>query len=267
MPDPVYPGIKGYIRGITTDYEPGTEIPGISFFKDEHIFARKVDFSTNVNANSVVGEPPYDDISGSIKTVKDFYGTRPFSWFIKADKEYAYLEESLRSIGMEPDKTFFGMYFPLTYSSLEELAVPDVHIADARNREQIGDLVDLSCEIFGINAGERNEMINERMTIIRNPSNRSGFHVAYMNGRPAGYARHRISHDGRAMYLTGSGIKKDFRGLHLYLSLLKHRHEIAKKKGCEFLTVLARDDTSRPILEKLGFRVEGKYFFMSPKSD
>lgn len=52
------------------------------------------------------------------------------------------------------------------------------------------------------------------------------------------------------MYLTGSGILKEFRGKHIYQSLSIQMYEIAKNKGCEFLTVFAREDSSKPIIEK-----------------
>ncbi len=266
MSDPVHSNIDKYIRGgLGTDHEPGLEIPGLSILESEYIFAKKTEYSTSVNANSVLGEPPYDELHGVIKKVLDFYGTRPFSWIIKSNEKYAYLEDALSSMGMKREKTFSGMYFALDDHSFESISVPEFSIVNANNVEQIGDLVDLTCEIFSINANEREDMIRERMSILLNPSNRSGFHLAYMNGKPVGYSRYRISHDGKAMYLTGSGVLKEFRGKHVYLSLLKHRYEVAVKKGCELLTVFAREDTSKPILEKLRFKTEGVYLFMTGK--
>lgn len=266
MSSQISPHIDKYIRGgLGADYEPGVEIPGLSIFENKHIFARKNEFSTSVNSNSVVGELPIEGLIENIRAVFDFYGSKTFSWIIKSSERYAYLENALTSIGMKVEKTFFGMYLPLTCNSLEKVCVPKITIVHAKSLEQIGEVVDLSCKIFGINANEREDMIKERMSILLNPLNRSGFHLAYSEGIPVGYSRYRLSHDGKAMYLTGSGILKEYRGKRIYLSLLKERFDIAMKNGCKFLTVFAREDTSKPILEKLGFKSEGKYLFMTTR--
>lgn len=265
MPDPVSFHIDKYIRGLETDYEPGLEIPGLSMLTDKFITAKKIESSESVNANSVVGEPPYDRLNETIRTVVDFYGSKPFSWIIESSEKYSYLEKALSNIGMIREKTFLGMYLHLEDLSFEKMSERRHPVTDARNREQIGDLVDLTCEIFGTDAKEREDMIQERLAILRNPANRTGFALVYVEGKPAGYSRFRISFDGKAMYLTGSGVLEEFRGNHIYLSLLNHRLEIAVKSGCKLLTVLANERTSKPILEKLGFRTHGKYLFMTSK--
>lgn len=264
MAGSIYSHIDKYIRGgLGTDYEPGLEIPGVSIFQDDYLFAKKVESSSSVNANSVIGEPPMEMLNESIKAINEFYGTKPFSWIIKSSKKYAYIEKTLNSAGMKQEKTFYGMYLPLDNTTLEKIDASDLRIELAKNEKQIGEVVDLSCEIFSINISERENMIQERMSILLNPFNRSGFHLAYIDGKAVGYSRYRFSGDGVAMYLTGSGILKEFRGKHIYMAFLKERHRIAKNSGCKLLTVFAREDTSKPILEKLNFKTEGKYLFMT----
>lgn len=265
MSDQIYPHIDKYIRGWGTDYEPGLKIPGLSILEVDNIYAKKIEYSASVNSNSVLGEPPYEKFDQTIRAVLDFYGSKSFSWIIKSNEKYSYLEKALRKIGMYPEKTFFGMYFPLEDHGFDNMSVSKFSVKDAKSKEQIGDVVDLTCEIFGIDVNEREDMIQERLAILDNPANRSGFTVTYIGNKPAGYSRYRISSDGTAMYLSGSGVLEEFRGKHVYLSLLKHRSEIAIKNGCKLLTVFAREDTSKPILEKLGFRIEGKYLFMVSK--
>lgn len=264
MAVPEYTHLDRYIRGgLGTDHEPGLEIPGLSILEDKYIFAKKVESSMSVNANSCLGEPPHTEVQETIKKVFDFYGTKSFSWIIKSNKEHTYLKNALSSAGIKPEKEFYGMYLPLEVNCFESIAAPDFSIVDAKNKEKISDVVDLTCEIFGQEIGEREDMIKERMSILSNPSNRSGFQIAYVKGNPVGYSRYRISLDRKAMYLTGSGVNREFRGKHIYISLLKHRYELAKKKGCKLLTVFARGDTTKPILEKMGFKTEGKYLFMT----
>ncbi len=263
MPDAVYTNVDKYIRGIGTDYEPGLKLSGVSVLEDKYMFAKKIETSDSVNANSVAGEPPYDELDKTMNIIINFYGSKNFSWIIKSSEKYEYLKEALSNIGMVAEKTFFGMYFSLDDYRLETISGSKFLVTEAKNEHQISDVVDLTCKIFNITMSERNDMIQERMASLDNPENRSGFALAYVDGKPVGYSRHRFSHDGIAMYLTGSGVLKEFRGKHIYYSLLKYRSEIAVKNGCKILTVLAREDTSKPILEKLGFRTEGKYLFMT----
>lgn len=265
MPDHFLININEYIRGIGTDYEQGIRIPGVFTFNNGQISAKKLENSNSVNSNSVTGEPPYNKLDNTVKAVTDFYGSKDFSWIIKSGEEFVYLEEKLKSIGMRAEKTFFGMYYLLDNPGFNSDQSPEFSVIVARDREQIGDVVDLTCEIFGINVSERDTMIQERLTVLNNPENRSGFAVVYAEGKPIAYSRHRFSHDGKAMYLTGSGVIKEFRKRHVYLSLLQHRYELALKYGCRLLTVLASRDTSMPILDSLGFSTESKYLFMTRK--
>lgn len=254
-----------YIRGLETDYEKGLKVPGLSILENEYITARRVEHSDSVNTNSVFGEPPSDKLDETIRSVLDFYGSKAFSWIIKSNAEYAYLENALRHIGMSHSKTFSGMFLQLQASDLKDMSVQEVDVTDATSEVQINDLVTLTCEIFNIDANERENMVRERMAILDSPLNRSGFNIVYIDGRPVGYSRYRISSDGMAMYLTGSGVLKEFRRKHIYHSLLNHRLGTAVKKGCKLITVLASEETSKPILERLGFKTNGKYLFMTRK--
>lgn len=258
--------VEEYFSGMETDFEPGLDIPGLSLIRSGNVLGKKLEGSVSVYANSVAGEPPESQLMETIEKLQDFYGDTPFSWVVKYNGEHGYLLNALRNLGMETLTTLYGMYYVLSEGEPGKVDNSHCTVREISTREEIEELVDISCEIFNIDrVGNRDAMIREREAILANPQNRSGFSLAYLDGKPIGYSRYRISSDGRAMYLTGSGVLKSFRGRHAYLSLLENRMARAREKGCLLLVVQASEGTSKPILEKFGFETAGKYLFMGPK--
>lgn len=77
--------------------------------------------------------------------------------------------------------------------------------------------------------------------------------VAYADGRPVASARLEMPSDRSFASLWGGGTVPAQRGRGIYRALVAARAGIARKRGYRFLTVDALP-TSRPILERLGFR-------------
>jgi len=76
--------------------------------------------------------------------------------------------------------------------------------------------------------------------------------VAYWQGRPVASGGLHLP-PGRAFAgLYSGGVVPDHRGRGAYRALVAARAEAARRRGCRYLTVDARE-TSRPILERLGF--------------
>jgi GNAT superfamily N-acetyltransferase len=79
-----------------------------------------------------------------------------------------------------------------------------------------------------------------------------GLFVAYVDGRPVASGRVELP-DGKSFAgLYGGGTAPEHRGRGIYRSLVAERAALARSRGYRFLTVDARE-TSRPILERLGF--------------
>jgi GNAT superfamily N-acetyltransferase len=77
-------------------------------------------------------------------------------------------------------------------------------------------------------------------------------YVAYIDGQPVASARAEFPPARSFAALWGGGTIPEYRGRGIYRALVRVRAEEARKRGYPYLRVDARE-TSRPILERLGF--------------
>ncbi len=75
--------------------------------------------------------------------------------------------------------------------------------------------------------------------------------LAYLDGRPVGYAG--AVAGPRGLYLTGGATVPEARGRGCYRALTRARWDEAVRRGTPGLVVHAQEASSRPILERLGF--------------
>ena len=107
--------------------------------------------------------------------------------------------------------------------------------------------VAISRDAFGPRGGWREEEYTKR---LRDPT--LEIFVAYHNGEPVASARLEMPTGRSFASLWGGGTSPKFRGRGVYRDLVSLRAESARQRGYRFLTVDALE-TSRPILERLGF--------------
>jgi GNAT superfamily N-acetyltransferase len=89
---------------------------------------------------------------------------------------------------------------------------------------------------------------------MRETPDRIQVYVAYVDRVPASVAWIRYHPGSQFASLWGGSTSPEYRGRGLYTALLAARAQEALARGCRFLTVDA-SPMSRPILEKLGFRL------------
>ena len=78
--------------------------------------------------------------------------------------------------------------------------------------------------------------------------------VAYLDGTPVLVGKGRTDRPGRSFAsLFGGGTRPEYRKRGIYHALVSIRAQLARDRGFRYLTVDARDETSRPILERNGF--------------
>jgi predicted acetyltransferase len=79
--------------------------------------------------------------------------------------------------------------------------------------------------------------------------------VAYVDGKPVSYARNEFM-GGKGnpfVGLYGGSTLPEYRNRGIYTAMIAARLREARERGAEFIFVDARQDTSMPILQKLGF--------------
>jgi GNAT superfamily N-acetyltransferase len=89
------------------------------------------------------------------------------------------------------------------------------------------------------------------------PEPRHFLHVARCNGVPAGTAGWVNKH--RSAYLVGAVVLPAHRRRGVYRALIDARLEAVARRGITLATTHARETTSAPILEKLGFETMYRY--------
>lgn len=170
-------------------------------------------------------------------------------WKLYGHDQPPELAEYLRSAGYAPD--------PVETLEIRDLARPfpvpsgssEIEIRHVRDEAALREAVAVSEDAFG--PGEGWGRVIDWTARLNDPSF-AGF-VAYRDGVPVASGRLELPPDRPFASLWGGGTAPGHRGLGIYRRLVHVRAEMARERGYRFLTVDARE-TSRPILESLGFR-------------
>ena len=111
-------------------------------------------------------------------------------------------------------------------------------------------LDDFHAVSLGVWGGEPSQRIVETLRVAPESL---GVYVAYLDGRPVGSSR--CSFDARSVFtgLWGGAVLAEYRGRGVYRAMVRRRAAEALAFGAPYLQVDALV-TSRPILERLGFR-------------
>ncbi len=190
---------------------------------------------------------------------------------IDANRVVAAQTAFFRSLGKEAEWKVFGHDFPYELGNLLKsagyLADPSetLMLFDLDSDLTFGDMpagmevkkvtdagglaeaVAVSSEAFGKDGGWRTEWYIDRLF---DPT--LEISVIYAEGRPVSAARLWMPDRRSFASLWGGCTIPEYRHRGIYRSMIRIRAEIAKRRGYRYITVDARE-TSRPILERLGF--------------
>ena len=165
------------------------------------------------------------------------------------------LGSRLAAAGFEPDEPETLMVFDLAGELREEArggaAQPaGVEIRRINDAEGLVDAITTARIAFGREQAWQAARMEQYARWLGDPA--MGLYVAYADGRPVASARAEFPQERAFAGLWGGGTIPGYRGRGIYRALVHVRAEEARKRGCRFLRVDARE-TSRPILERLGF--------------
>ncbi len=139
------------------------------------------------------------------------------------------------------------MAFDLGWDIPPAVPHPDIEIRRVRDDAGLNDLIAVSSEAFGRDPSKMGALFRAR---LRDPT--LGLFVAYADDEPAAAGRLEMPSGRSFAGLWGSGTRPAFRGRGIYRAMVAARAREAKRLGFRYLYIEARD-TSRPILERLGF--------------
>lgn len=156
------------------------------------------------------------------------------------------LSACLSAAGFEPDPQGTLMFFDLTH----ELTAPLAGGVEVRRARTLADL-DGFVSAAGLAFGQEEAWQREAFAKQLDDPNMALF-VAWAGGQAVASARLEMAIGRSFGLLFGGGVAPAYRGRGLYRALVAARVLEAQRRGLAYLSIEARD-TSRPILERLGF--------------
>lgn len=204
------------------------------------------------HANEVmVSELKREDLDACIDDVSAQYAALdvPFNWAVgpttaPADTAANLKRRGLSSWGMR------GMY-----AGSADLDIPSPAHADIREVICHADAEAFAAAgVVGwdIPASETTRMVDLVMWGLEQPGRQWRHFVAWLDGQPVGTAG--LILGGGLGYLTGASVAPAARGQGLYRALIQRRMDELKLLGVSLGVTQAREATSAPILEALGFK-------------
>jgi len=127
---------------------------------------------------------------------------------------------------------------------------PGVVVRPVLTADDVATYLDVTCAAFGSAPPWPAEKFVAE--VLATASETYAF-VAFVDGIPSAAGRVQLSRERSFASMWGGGTAPNARSRGVYRTLVSKRARLAREHGYAYLTVDARD-TSRPILERLGFR-------------
>ncbi|MGB6501350.1 MAG: GNAT family N-acetyltransferase [Thermoplasmata archaeon] len=157
------------------------------------------------------------------------------------------LESILAEAGFVPEEPETLVILDLEASVPERPSTPGVGVRRVRDALGVRDAVAANEAAFGPSGRKYSAQYAE---LVEDPN--QALFVAYVGDAPIGSGRLELVPGRSFAGLWGGGVAPAHRRHGIYRALVATRAEMAKAAGYRYLTVDARE-TSRPILERLGF--------------
>ena len=195
---------------------------------------------SNLNAN---------DADGAIAEQAAFFRSidAEVEWKVYGHDLPADLDRRLGATGFEPQERETLMAFDLADGLPGGPVPPGVEIRRITDAAGLEDLIAVSSAAFERDDRRKIDVFRHRLV---DPT--LGLYVAYADGRPVSGARLELAPGRSFAGLWGGGTVLGYRSRGIYRGLVAARAREALQRGYRYLTVDARE-TSRPILERLGF--------------
>jgi GNAT superfamily N-acetyltransferase len=189
-----------------------------------------------------------DEAAAAVAREAAFFRTTGVQWKVFDHDGPANLTAALATAGFEAEEaeTFLALDIDALSPSFDPPG--GIEVRQVTDRTGIADLVAVSEAAFGRDEPWRLEHLAGRLD---DPT--QALFVAYDGGIPVSSGRLELAPGKAFAGLYGGGTRPDYQGRGVYRALVAARAAEARRRGHRFLTVDARE-TSRPILERIGFQ-------------
>ncbi len=170
-------------------------------------------------------------------------------WKLYAHDAPSNLAAVLAAHGFEPDETETLMVLALDSTEHAPRVDPGVTVREVSSDSDLATYIGVTTRAFGRDASSSVDALGAR---IFGAGADTIAYVAYVDGEAAGAGRLELAPGRSFASLWGGGTEPASRHRGVYRSLVAERSARARARGYAYVTVDARE-TSRPILERLGF--------------
>jgi GNAT superfamily N-acetyltransferase len=146
----------------------------------------------------------------------------------------------------------------MAHTHLDQLDIPvnpqvEIELMDGYNEASIDAMLQMMIVCFNMPADEVAERRPTWVERMRDPKEQQVHtnYLARLNGKPAGFGR--LSLRGGLGYLSAGSVLPEFRGQHVYSTILHRRLEHAHTHGYHIVAIQA-EPMSRPIVTRCGFK-------------
>jgi GNAT superfamily N-acetyltransferase len=188
-----------------------------------------------------------DETAAAVAREAAFFRQSGVQWKVFDHDGPPNLTAALAAAGFEEDGPETFLIIDLDAVSPPFAPTPGIEVREVTDRAGIADLVAVSAAAFGRDEPWRAEQLAGRLD---DPT--QALLVAYDRGVAVSSGRLELAPGKAFAGLYGGGTRPDYQGRGVYRALVAARAAEARRRGCRFLTVDARE-TSRPILERIGF--------------
>jgi hypothetical protein len=192
-----------------------------------------------------------------VAAARDAGATR-VRWWVTDRTEPADTADRLRTLGFEHVETVEVLARPLTGDAFDHGEVSDgVEVVEVRDEETLRTASRLGADVFDWPPPTEAELAEELAQIRAAAGDawQARRYLALVDGSPAATAGATV--DGDALRLWGGSTLPALRRRGAYRALVARRLADAGSTGARFAIVKAVDDTSSPILRRLGFVAYG----------
>lgn len=207
--------------------------------------------------SSVMGsatDRPVPEVLDEVVGLAREAGRPAVHWWVDERTRPADTEEQLAALGLRMVERLVVLALPVD----TELPVPaDVDVRPVTDRAGIELAGRIQAEVFGhspLSDAQVDDLV--RAVNLAEPERLVRCYVAYVDGEPVGSGGGTV--DGDALRFWDGAVLPAARGRGAYRALVARRLRDARATTADFALVKAVDDTSAPILTRLGFAPYGE---------
>lgn len=166
------------------------------------------------------------------------------------------LPELLEAGGLEKAEEEAVMILPIPHAPSKLLQTPQHDIRKVTTKEMFLEMDAVYYEVWKddpFSDATPHKMSEWLLPRYENDHDNLSIYLAYVDGKAVSYGRVEYMPDNPFASIWGGSTLAEYRRRGIYTDMVAVRLQEARARGCKYLTVDARQDTSMPILQKLGF--------------